>query len=66
MTFSILTTGTADFLGLNFYTAYYGKAGEDGDSPSMNRDTGVVISQDPGWVSSASSWLKVRIFLPID
>jgi hypothetical protein len=57
-------TGTADFLGLNFYTAYYGKAGEEGDSPSMIRDSGVVTTQDPKWVSSASSWLKVRIILP--
>lgn len=51
--------GTADFLGLNFYTAYYGKPGEDGDSPSMARDTGIITTQDPGWASSASSWLTV-------
>jgi hypothetical protein len=56
-------TGTADFLGLNFYTAYHGKAGEEGDNPSMIRDIGVIATQDPAWVSSASSWLKVRIFL---
>nr|AOY34571.1 beta-glucosidase [Coptotermes formosanus] len=51
--------GTADFLGVNFYTAYYGKAGEAGDSPSMARDTGVITIQDPAWGLSASSWLRV-------
>jgi beta-glucosidase/6-phospho-beta-glucosidase/beta-galactosidase len=64
LTFRILMTGTADFLGLNFYTAHYGKAGKDGASPSTIRDSEVVITQDPGWVSSATSWFKVRIILP--
>jgi hypothetical protein len=59
-------TGTADFLGLNFYTALYGKAGEEGDSPSITRDTGIVTTQDPEWGSSASSWLKVRTNLHIN
>ncbi|XP_069685323.1 myrosinase 1-like [Periplaneta americana] len=51
--------GTWDFFGLNHYTTVYGSAGEVGSAPSINRDVGVVTSQDPRWPSSGSSWLKV-------
>jgi hypothetical protein len=52
-------TGTSDFLGLNFYTGYYGRPGEEGPIPSLDRDAGLITTQDPAWLSSASSWLKV-------
>lgn len=55
--------GTSDFFGLNFYTGYYGKPGEEGPTPSLDRDAGFITTQDPAWPSSASSWLKVSIIL---
>jgi len=55
-------TGTYDFFGLNFYTAYMGKDGVAGGTPSRDRDMGVILSQDPSWPESASSWLRVRTF----
>jgi hypothetical protein len=58
ITFNILMTGTSDFFGLNFYTAYYGKDGEEGNIPSLGRDSGLTTTQDSKWISSASSWLK--------
>ncbi|XP_023723771.1 myrosinase 1-like isoform X2 [Cryptotermes secundus] len=51
--------GTSDFFGLNFYTAYYGKEGEEGNIPSLGRDSGLITRQDSNWISSASTWLKV-------
>jgi hypothetical protein len=63
ITFSILMTGTSDFFGLNFYTAFYGKKGEEGNIPSLGRDSGVLTTQDSNWVSSASNWLKVGTIL---
>jgi hypothetical protein len=56
-------TGTSDFFGLNFYTAYYGKAGEEGHIPSLSRDSGLITTQDSNWISSASTWLKARTAL---
>jgi hypothetical protein len=63
ITFSILMTGTSDFFGLNFYTAYYGKEGEEGNIPSLGRDSGLITIQDSNWISSASTWLKVSTAL---
>nr|BAI50022.1 beta-glucosidase [Nasutitermes takasagoensis] len=53
------TIGTYDFFGLNFYTANLGKDGVEGGIPSRGRDTGAILSQDPSWPESASSWLRV-------
>jgi hypothetical protein len=55
-----LLTGTYDFFGLNFYTANLGRDGVEGEIPSRGRDIGAILSQDPNWPESASSWLRVR------
>jgi len=57
---NVLLTGTYDFFGLNFYTANLGRDGVEGGIPSRGRDTGAILSQDPSWPESASSWLRVR------
>jgi len=59
---NILLTGTYDFFGLNLYTAFMGKDGVEGGIPSRDRDMGVILSQDPNWPESASSWLRVCTF----
>ncbi|KAJ9579873.1 hypothetical protein L9F63_004475, partial [Diploptera punctata] len=51
--------GTYDFFGMNVYTGVLAKDGEMGPIPSLLRDGGVKVSQDPTWPSSASAWLKV-------
>ena len=57
-----MLTGTYDFFGLNFYTAYVGLNGDEGETPSRERDMGTKVLQDPNWPVSASSWLRVRTF----
>jgi len=47
---------------MNFYTALMGKDGVVEGSPSRDRDMGTILSQDPNWPTSASSWLRVRTF----
>jgi hypothetical protein len=74
ITFSILMTGTSDFFGLNFYTAYYGTEEQEGNVPSLGGDSGLITTQDSNWIPSASTWLKagtilrayvaIKIFLP--
>nr|AGP76181.1 beta-glucosidase 1 [Sphaerotermes sphaerothorax] len=54
-----LSTGTFDFLGINFYTCFLGFDGVGGLVPSKGRDMGKIRSQDPKWPASASSWLRV-------
>nr|AGP76182.1 beta-glucosidase 2 [Sphaerotermes sphaerothorax] len=54
-----LSTGTLDFLGINFYTACLGFNGVGGLVPSKGRDMGKIRDQDPLWPASASSWLRV-------
>jgi hypothetical protein len=56
----VLFLGTFDFFGLNHYSTNLATAGTIGESPSLLRDTGVQMSWDPSWPSSASYWLKVR------
>lgn len=58
-----MSTGTHDFMGLNYYTALMGQAGVEGHVPSRYRDTGAITTQDPSWPSSASSWLKASTLL---
>ncbi|KAK7867986.1 hypothetical protein R5R35_014768 [Gryllus longicercus] len=54
-----LLRGSSDFLGLNHYTSFHVEADETGPCPSLGRDSGAVLSQDPSWPGSGSSWLKV-------
>ncbi|KAK7867987.1 hypothetical protein R5R35_014769 [Gryllus longicercus] len=51
--------GTADFFGLNHYTTNYAEEGEEGKTPSADRDAGAIITQNASWPSSGSDWLKV-------
>ncbi|GLG98608.1 Putative lactase-phlorizin hydrolase [Gryllus bimaculatus] len=51
--------GTADFFGLNHYTTNYAEEGEEGKTPSADRDAGAIITQNQSWPSSGSDWLKV-------
>jgi len=55
-----LLTGTYDFMGMNYYTSELGEDGEEGVIPSKGRDMGTILSKDPTWPESASSWLRVR------
>ncbi|GLG98607.1 Myrosinase 1 [Gryllus bimaculatus] len=58
-----LLRGSADFLGLNHYTSFLVEADETGPCPSLGRDSGAVLSQDPSWPVSGSSWLKGEIWI---
>jgi beta-glucosidase/6-phospho-beta-glucosidase/beta-galactosidase len=51
--------GTYDFMGMNYYTSELGEDGVEGGSPSRGRDMGTILSKDPSWPESASSWLRV-------
>ncbi|KAJ8963365.1 hypothetical protein NQ318_018838 [Aromia moschata] len=53
--------GTHDFLGVNFYTSSLVNATSEPaiDTPSWDKDGGVLEYVSPDWPSSASSWLKV-------
>lgn len=52
--------GTADFLGLNYYTAYYttpSQRPEEHDIPSFEHDRFMDTHVDETWPKSASDWL---------
>ncbi|XP_060064598.1 uncharacterized protein LOC132544951 [Ylistrum balloti] len=52
--------GSADFIGLNFYTSDVIQHYEDPDLPlDYYSDIDVKISKDPSWLGSGSDWLKV-------
>ncbi|XP_055845442.1 myrosinase 1-like [Episyrphus balteatus] len=54
-----LIRGSADFLGINYYTSKYVKRSTDlmGESPSMARDYNVEETFDPKWLVAKSEWL---------
>uniref|UniRef100_A0A1B0DA68 Uncharacterized protein n=1 Tax=Phlebotomus papatasi TaxID=29031 RepID=A0A1B0DA68_PHLPP len=52
--------GSADFLGLNYYSARFvepGKFAEDSTNPSWERDQNLTYMVDPSWRRAKSSWL---------
>jgi len=49
-------------MGMNYYTSELGEDGVVGGTPSRGRDMGAILSKDPNWPTSASSWLTVRTF----
>lgn len=51
--------GSADFLGLNYYTSRYVEMLEEpeGTSPSLYRDMMMKFTVKPEWKQSKSSWL---------
>ncbi|XP_068082218.1 myrosinase 1 isoform X2 [Anabrus simplex] len=51
--------GSCDFFGLNHYTSTLATTGEDGEKPSRERDSGVVVSEDASWPTTNSNWLRV-------
>lgn len=55
--------GTADFFGLNHYTARIAKASKEplvGEA-SWRNDIGVIQSIDESWPKSGSDWIRVPI-----
>lgn len=51
--------GTADFLGLNYYTARYAEMATSPQEhvPSWTYDTNLSYSVDPKWPQGKSAWL---------
>lgn len=51
--------GSADFLGLNYYTSRYVEFNTErvGPNPSYQRDMNLKLVTKPEWKRSASSWL---------
>lgn len=51
--------GSADFLGLNYYTSRYVETTDEptGRDPSYYRDVNLKLVVKPEWKQSASSWL---------
>lgn len=51
--------GSADFLGLNYYTSRYVEVSIEpiGENPSIVRDKSFKEVIKPAWVKSASEWL---------
>ena len=51
--------GSADFLGLNYYTSRYAEVNQEpaGPQPSYERDTNLKFTIKPEWKASASKWL---------
>lgn len=54
-----LIRGSADFLGLNYYTSRFIEVSDKpiGVNPSYNRDMNLKFIVKPEWKQSASSWL---------
>ncbi|XP_048245897.1 lactase-phlorizin hydrolase-like [Haliotis rufescens] len=51
--------GTADFLGLNYYTSNLASPqASPFNPPSYHSDQDVLLEQDPKWPKSGSSWLR--------
>ncbi|XP_055914788.1 myrosinase 1-like [Eupeodes corollae] len=51
--------GSADFLGLNYYTSRFVRRAEKPcfESPSMDRDADIETSVEPEWLMGKSEWL---------
>ncbi|CAL1538497.1 unnamed protein product [Lymnaea stagnalis] len=50
--------GTADFVGLNYYTSIYASSADlPYDPPSWDNDQDIKRERDPSWTGSGSSWL---------
>uniref|UniRef100_A0A023F7H2 Putative beta-glucosidase lactase phlorizinhydrolase n=1 Tax=Triatoma infestans TaxID=30076 RepID=A0A023F7H2_TRIIF len=54
-----LIKGSSDFFGFQHYSSHEVKFGEQGEIPSINRDSGVHRSFNKNWPSSKMDWLKV-------
>ncbi|XP_076434590.1 lactase/phlorizin hydrolase-like [Babylonia areolata] len=51
--------GSADFLGLNYYSSHYTKSEKRAlDPPSFDTDPDITTWQDPSWPKTGSSWLR--------
>lgn len=53
--------GTADFMGLNYYTSHYAEPGVQDwwmPSPSIVRDQNVSEMKDENWPIAKSTWLR--------
>lgn len=52
--------GSADFLGLNYFTSYYAESGTAAatPSPSFERDRNVIESYASEWPMASSEWLR--------
>lgn len=52
--------GTADFVGLNYYTSHYAEAGSQDwmQYPSIDRDQDVTNTKDDRWPIAKSTWLQ--------
>lgn len=52
--------GTADFVGLNYYTSHYAEAGSHDwmPNPSFVRDQHVTETKDARWPIAKSTWLQ--------
>lgn len=52
--------GTADFVGLNYYTSHYAEAGSQDwmPYPSFVRDQSVSETKDDRWPIAKSTWLR--------
>ena len=53
--------GSADFLGLNYYSSHYSEPGIDlnwAPNPSFPRDQYIHTSDDASWPTAQSTWLK--------
>lgn len=51
--------GSADFLGLNYYTSRFIELAKEpvGPNPSLERDRGMIETIKPEWKASSSDWL---------
>lgn len=58
-----LKSGTADFFGMNCYTANLISNADPptGAIPSLEHDMGVRMSQDPNWPQEGVGYMKVGI-----
>lgn len=54
-----LIRGSADFLGLNYYTSSIAEPAHPVNrTPSLLNDREVIESQDPSWPQATSPWLR--------
>lgn len=51
--------GSADFLGMNYYTSRYVEEPREpmGENPSIERDGGFIVNINPKWPKGGSPWL---------
>lgn len=42
-------SGSSDYFSINHYTTFLVSAGEEGPNPSIDRDSGAVVSSNPSW-----------------